>query len=125
MVSRKLNVLVIAEAANPDWTSVPLIGWSHAKALRDLCNVHLVTQIRNRDAILERGWKEGVDFTAIDSERLNRPVYRFGKFLRGEITLDGQFLQVYRVSFIHILSICVGKNLSQRFYLGILMLFTE
>ena len=83
MDEKTLNVLVIAEAANPDWTSVPLIGWSHTNALKKICNVHLVTQIRNENAILNQGWKEGVDFTAIDSERLNRPIYRFSLFLRG------------------------------------------
>lgn len=82
MKTKRLKVLVIAEAANPDWTSVPLIGWSHAEALRSVCDAHLVTQVRNRKAILNKGWKEGVDFTAIDSEKLNRPIHRLSMFLR-------------------------------------------
>jgi glycosyltransferase involved in cell wall biosynthesis len=78
------RVLILAEAANPQWVSVPLVGWGHARALMDVCDAHLVTQIRNRKGILESGGGliEGRDFTAIDSEAVARVLSRVSHFVR-------------------------------------------
>ncbi|MFW5653335.1 MAG: glycosyltransferase family 1 protein, partial [Planctomycetota bacterium] len=78
-----IRVLLIAESCNPEWVSVPLEGWSHSQAISRIADVHLVTQIRNRDALERAGLKEDVEFTAINSERVARPMYRMSKLLRG------------------------------------------
>jgi len=77
------KVLLIAEAANPEWVSVPLIGWSLAQAIGRSMPTHLVTQIRNRPAILRQGLAEGADFTVINSEAVARPLWLASRFIRG------------------------------------------
>lgn len=82
---KKIRALVLAESCNPDWFSVPLVGWFHAEALHRLTgplDAHIVTQLRNREAFLMRGWREGSDFTAIDSEAVARPMAKFDEALR-------------------------------------------
>jgi glycosyltransferase involved in cell wall biosynthesis len=76
------RVLIIAEAANPEWVSVPLEGWSHARALAEVVDAHVVTHARNREAIERAGWREGKEFTTIDSDLVARPLSALGEKLR-------------------------------------------
>ena len=77
------RVLLIAEVADPEGASVPLVGWSHARAIARVTDAHLVTQIRSRDAILRAGLREGLEFSVIDSERIARPAWKFIDYVRG------------------------------------------
>ncbi len=78
-----MKVLLIAESASPETVSVPLVGWSHAMAIRKRVDCLIATQIRHRRVFLEHGLEEGRDFIAIDSEAVARPAWRLGSLLRG------------------------------------------
>lgn len=82
--SPAIRPLLIAEQCDPAAVSVPLIGWSHSRAIAELPGVraHLVTQVRNRERLIDAG-AEPRDFTAIDSEAVARPLWRLENLLRG------------------------------------------
>ena len=80
---RRHKILLIAEAANPEWTSVPLIGWSLSRALAEVTNAHVITHVRNRDAFERAGLIEGRDFTSIDNEMFASPLFKLSKRLSG------------------------------------------
>src|ERR1035437_525448 len=82
-MGRRYKILLIAEAANPEWASVPLIGWSLSRALAKITDAHIVTQVRNRDAFKRAGLIEGRDFTAIDNEQTASPLYKLSERLSG------------------------------------------
>jgi glycosyltransferase involved in cell wall biosynthesis len=79
----RYRLLLLAESANPEWASVPLIGWSLYRSLAKITDAHLVAQIRNRDALCRAGLVEGRDFTAVDSELVARPLWRLAERMRG------------------------------------------
>lgn len=81
--NEKLRILLIAETANSQWVSVPLVGWSLADALHRAERVHVITQVRNRQSFLDNGYREGVDFTSIDSEKVARPIWKLSNLVRG------------------------------------------
>jgi glycosyltransferase involved in cell wall biosynthesis len=52
---KSLNVLLIIESCNPDWSSVPLVGYNFFREINQRVNATLVTHARNRDAMQKRG----------------------------------------------------------------------
>lgn len=76
-----MRVLLISEMANPERVSVPLEGWSHARALQRLVGGHVVTHVRNADAWAAAG-AAPEDYTTIDNEWIARPMHRLEQVLR-------------------------------------------
>ena len=83
--AEKLRILLIAEACNPTWTSVPLVAYSLARALaaRGDLTVTLVTHLRNRKALESDPIARDVNLQFIDNEFVARPFFRIGEWLRG------------------------------------------
>lgn len=52
----KIRVLAVARLCNPEWSSVPFVGWNHVRALGDVADVHLVTHWENRESIERSDW---------------------------------------------------------------------
>jgi glycosyltransferase involved in cell wall biosynthesis len=79
--NNRLRVLILADECNPEWPSLPIVGYKYARALAAICDVVLVTHIRNRPAI-EKAC-DGLKVVYIDTERLAAPMYKLATFLRG------------------------------------------
>src|SRR5690242_9231218 len=77
-----MRVLILADSCNPDWPSLPIVGYKSARAIGNHADVVVATHIRNKANIEKSGFgKARVRF--IDSEYVARPMYRLASLLRG------------------------------------------
>jgi hypothetical protein len=49
--SKRLRVLLLALDCNPEWPSLPVVGYKYAKALAERCDVVVATHSINRQNI--------------------------------------------------------------------------
>lgn len=77
-----LRILVLADVCNPEWPSLPIVGYKYAKALADQADVTVVTQIRNKPNIEKHGLGNA-RVVYLDTEGVAAPLARFADFLRG------------------------------------------
>ncbi|MEM7508235.1 MAG: glycosyltransferase family 4 protein [Pseudomonadota bacterium] len=76
------RVLILAESCNPEWPSLPVVGYKYARALAKVADVTVVTQVRNRENIEKEG-DLGAPVVYIDNEWIAYPIYRMSQLLRG------------------------------------------
>ena len=84
--SPEMRLLLLAEACNPGWPSVPLVGYNQARALaeRQDLRVTLVTHERNRQNLSTDPLAGLVEeLVYINSDTVARPLYLLGRWLRG------------------------------------------
>lgn len=85
-----MRVLVIAEACNPTWTSVPLVGYQLARALaaRPDLEVTVATHVRNRPGLDGDVLGKLARVSYVDNEWLARPLHNLSKLVRGGQSLS-------------------------------------
>lgn len=79
----RLRVLILADVCNPEWPSLPIVGYKYAKAISNYADVVVVTQIRNKPNI-ERYGIGNANVIYIDTENIAKPIYNLATVLRGE-----------------------------------------
>ena len=58
----KLKVLLVVESCNPEWSSVPLVGYHFYRAAAKVADVTLVTHARNKESLLKKHTNEKIYF---------------------------------------------------------------
>ena len=77
-----MRVLILADDCNPDWPSLPVVGYKAARAISEYADVVVATHIRNRENIEKTGFGRA-EVLYIDNEYVARPMFRLGRWLRG------------------------------------------
>lgn len=75
------RVLILAQDCNPEWPSLPVVGYKYARALAGVTDATIVTHVRNRENIEKAG--ELTDRVVyIDTEWIAAPMYKLAVRLR-------------------------------------------
>lgn len=79
---RSPRVLLLADDCNPEWPSLPVVGYKAAKAIADYADVTVATHVRNRPNLEKAGFGQAkVEY--IDNEYVASNMYKLNTWLRG------------------------------------------
>ncbi|MEK0180692.1 MAG: glycosyltransferase family 1 protein [Oscillatoriales cyanobacterium] len=84
MSNKKLKVLLIVEQCNPEWASVPLVGYNFFHKINKLVDATLVTHIRNKSALEKHPEYEKVFY--LEESNLNKQYYK----IVAKVTANGR-----------------------------------
>ena len=77
-----MRVLLLANDCNPDWPSLPMVGYNACRAIADQVDAVVATHVRNRENVAARGMGRGtVEY--LNNEYVASPMYRLATWLRG------------------------------------------
>jgi len=77
-----MKVLILADQCNPEWPSLPVVGYKASLEISKLVDVVLVTHIRNKENINKHGFGH-TEVVFVDNEYIAKPIYKLSKFIRG------------------------------------------
>ncbi len=77
-----MRALILADDCNPDWPSLPVVGFKAARAIAEHADVTVATHVRNREHI-ERVGMGRAKVAYIDNEYVAKGLYRLNTWLRG------------------------------------------
>ncbi|WP_417205732.1 glycosyltransferase [Antarctobacter sp.] len=80
-MTQRLRVLLVADECNPEWPSLPIVGYKYALEIAKLADVTVATHVRNRENIEKAA--PGIPFVYIDNEWIASPMYRLARLIRG------------------------------------------
>lgn len=76
------RVLVLADSCNPEWPSLPVVGFKAALALAEKADVTVATSVRNRENIEKHGFGKA-RVVYIDHEYVAQKIHKFSSWIRG------------------------------------------
>lgn len=79
-----MRSVILADDCNPEWPSLPVVGFKTARALANHCDALVVTQIRNKPNLVKHGLGKA-DVMFIDTEAIAAPIYKLSTRVRGGV----------------------------------------
>lgn len=76
-----MRVLILADSCNPEWPSLPVVGYKATRAIAEHVDLVVATHVRNRQNIEKAGFGRA-KVTYIDSEYVARPLFKLARLLR-------------------------------------------
>lgn len=81
-MNRQIRALILADDCNPEWPSLPVVGYKAARAIAEHADVTVATHVRNRPNIDKAGFgRAKVEY--LDNEYVARRLFKLNVWLRG------------------------------------------
>jgi hypothetical protein len=82
IMTRPIRALILADDCNPEWPSLPVVGYKAARAIAERADVTVATHVRNQPNIDKVGFgRAKVEY--LDNEYVARRLYKLNTWLRG------------------------------------------